>query len=123
MIAGSQPLIVLDTDCHSAVLTLSTGLLAAGYQVIQSFDLHSAMTSVNGHQCGPDSCQCQMVVLLVYAQDDAPVILICNGENTQTMVHLVNSPNQPVSPARIEKLTQLFLSPSLKLDSSINEMG
>ncbi len=111
MIAGSQPLIVLDTDCHSAVVALSTGLLAAGYQVIQSFDLHSAMAPVNEHQCSPDSCHCQMVILLVYPQDGAPVTLICNSENAQTMVHLVNSPNQPVSPARIEKLTQLFLPP------------
>ena len=118
MNAGNQPLIVIQLDCNSAVLQLTTALRSAGYMVLQSFDLHSAMTAYAGCNCNPDPCACQTVVLLVYAQEGPPVTLICDSDGFQTIVYLVNNSQHSVQPGWIGKLAQL-LPASL---SSINRM-
>jgi hypothetical protein len=108
MNAGNQPLIVMQLDCNSAVKQMTAALRSAGYLVVQSFDLHSAMTAHSGCNCNPDSCACQMVVLLVYAQDGPPVTLICDSNEFQTGVYLVKSSQQSPPPGWIGKLAQLI---------------
>jgi hypothetical protein len=116
MNAGNQPIIVIPMDCNCAVLQLTTALKSAGYQVVQSFDLHSAMNAHGGHHSGrdgngnciPDSCACQMVVLLVYAQEGPPVTMICDSDELKTNVYLVNDAQQSAHPHRIGKLAQLL---------------
>ena len=108
MNAGSQPLIVMQSDCDAAVSQLKTALKSASYLVVQSFDLHSAMPTHFGCNCNPDSCKCQMVVLLVYALEGPPVTLICDGDGLQTVVYLVNNPQKSTHPGWIEKFAQLL---------------
>lgn len=100
MNAGSQPLIVLQEDCDSAVTQVTAALKSDGCSVFQSFDLLSAMKDA-------DSCTCQMVVLLVYAQKGPPATLIFDSNQTQTIVYLICSPSQSAPPGLIEKLIQL----------------
>lgn len=108
MNAGNQPLINIRLDCNSAVLQMTAALRTAGYEVLQSFDLHSAMTAHAGCNCNSDSCTCQMVVLLVYAQEGPPATLVCDSDGFQTMLYLVNNAQQSTQPDWIGKLAQLL---------------
>ena len=108
MNAGNQPLVSIQQDCNSVVAQVTAALKSTGYFVTQSFDLHSAMTDNGGCNCDQDSCTCQMVVLLVYAQDESPVTLIFDSNQSQTIVYLVNSPSHFEHPSWIAKVTQLF---------------
>lgn len=107
MTTGNQPLIVMQSNCNSAVQLVSATLKIAGYQVQQSFDLHSAMAAHDGCYCNPESCTCQMVVLLVYAQEGSPVTLIFDDDGFQTSIYLVNS-LQSSRPSWVGKLAQLL---------------
>lgn len=95
------------TDCRSTVLQVTTALKSAGCQVVQSFDLHSAMTAHDGCDCNPVPCTCQMVVLLVYAQEGPPNTLIVDSDDSQSIVYLANNFQQSAYPAWVEKITQL----------------
>jgi hypothetical protein len=108
MHAGIQPLFVMQQDCDSVVANVSAALKSAGYFVLQSFNLQSSMTAQASCSCGQDSCTCQMVVLLIYAEEGPPVTLIFDSNQTQTSLYLVNSPNQPLQHGWNEKLFQLI---------------
>ena len=107
MNTDNQPLVSTQQDCNSVVAQVTAALKSTGYFVMQSFDLHSAMTDHGGCNCDPDSCTCQMVVLLVYAQKGPPVTLIFDSNHSQTFVYLVNSPSHSALPGWIGELTQL----------------
>src|SRR5450759_4509719 len=108
MNAGNQLLTIMQIDCNSAVLQATTTLRSAGCQVLQSFDLHSAIETLNGCTCGPDSCACQMIVLLVYDQDGPPETLIFDSHQSRTLVYWVGNPSQSTHPGWIGKITQLL---------------
>ena len=108
MYAGTQPLLVLQQDCDSAVEFVTTALKTNGYTVLESFDLHSAMTANDGCDCAPNSCTCQMVVLLVYPQKGLPISLVFDSNDLQTAVFLTNSVNKPNHSRWVGKLTHLI---------------
>ncbi len=102
MNASNQLLFVLQKDCDSAELEVSTALRSEGYMVVKSFDLHSA---VNDHK-NPFACNCQMAVLMIYPQEGPSTNLILDGDSLETAVYLVNDLNQPRREFLIENLTK-----------------
>jgi hypothetical protein len=67
----------------------------AGLQVVPSFDLQVAISPHSHCSCphhGTDLCDCQMIVLLVYSQDDHPVSLVAHGKDGKTHIGLINNP-------------------------------
>ncbi len=90
MFAGNKDLLTTQQDCSSVVMQVSAALKSAGFDVVQSFDLHSAVLSSSDCICPPNACSCQMVVLLVYAQDGPPATLVFDGDEAQTTVSLVS---------------------------------
>lgn len=121
MNAGNQPLTIMRMDCNSAVLQATTTLKSAGYLVQKSFDLHSAIPAQSSCNCKPDSCACQMVILLVYAQEGPPVTLIFDSDGFQTIVNLANNSQQSADPGWIGKLAQLFPATS-SVDSQMTTL-
>ena len=121
MNAGNQPLTIMPVDCNSAVLLATTTLTSAGYLVLKSFDLHSAVPNRGSCNCMPGACTCQMVVLMIYAQEGPPVTLIFDSDGSQTIVNLVNNPQQSVHAGWIGKLAQI-LPASCSADNQITTL-
>ena len=118
MSARNLPLTIMYMDCDSAVRQATTTMRTAGYLVVKSFDLHSAVPTQCGCNCNPCSCSCQMVVLMIYAQEGPPVTLIFDSDGSQTNVNLVNNPQQSAHPGWFASLTQL-LAPTFSADAQM----
>ena len=74
-------------------------LATAKLRAVQTFDLHSARHALEDCPCshhGSEQCDCQMVVLLVYANAAEPATLILHGNGGRTWISLVEHPgHQP----------------------------
>jgi hypothetical protein len=110
MYSGSQPIIVMQQDCDSAYRNVTTALKSGGYSILRSFDLHSAMKDAASSACSPDSCACQMVVVLVYAQEGPPATLIFDSNQSNTQVYLASDSSQSAHSGWVGSLIQLLLS-------------
>lgn len=95
------PFLSLNCPGEKSLVWLKEKLVAANLRVVQTFDLHSARHSLADCSCphhGTDQCDCQMVVLLVYAKVTEPATLILHGSDGKTSLSLVDDPGQPVNP-------------------------
>ncbi len=108
MFAGNQDLLTTQQDCSSVVAQVTAALNSAGFYVLQSFDLHSAVKSGSDCMCAPDACTCQMVVLLVYAQDGPPATLVFDGDEVQTTVSLVSDISTTANVHWTDRLAQII---------------
>lgn len=93
------PFLSLNSPSEKSLVWLKEQLTAANLRVVQTFDLHSARHSLADCSCphhGTDQCDCQMVVLLVYAKVAEPATLILHGSEGQTSLSLVESPDKPL---------------------------
>jgi hypothetical protein len=89
-----SPFLSIYCPCDEALPKVSKQLKEAGLQTVQTFDLHSAMTSAHGCSCpnhGTEECNCQMVVLLVYGAAAEPATLILHGDSKQTWISLADT--------------------------------
>lgn len=109
MYTGTQPVMVLQQDCDSAVTFVTTVLKSSGYTVVECFDLHTAMAAQEGSACEPNSSTYQMVVLLLYPRKGLPISLVFNSHDLQTAVYLTNCLNKPIHSRWVGKLTHLIL--------------
>ena len=96
MNAGRQPILVVNQACSCTVTQVTDQLSMAGYAVVQSFNLLSALAKHS-------KCLCQMVVLLVYGQDGPPATIILDGDDLSTSIFLENEPERS-SRARLTTL-------------------
>ncbi len=87
MITGKLPLFVSQQECDCAVEETKFSLEMAGYTVVRSFDLHSAIAT---HFL----CTCQLVVLLVYGQNGPPATLIFDSQESGTSIFLDTDPER-----------------------------
>ncbi len=109
MQAGRQLILNLDIDCETAASLIKELLKSSGYFVFQSFDLHSV---INGHQqclCAEGSCNCQMIILLVYPRSRPPATLILDGGAANTSVALALNTSQPILPYWITRISDLLM--------------
>jgi hypothetical protein len=108
----SSEILSLQTDSQTAIAQSVQRLDQAGFQVMRSFDLKVARAAHVGCACphhGTDQCDCQMVVLLVYGQDEMPATLVVHGHDGQTEIALVDTPEQRPSPQLIHTIRQTIL--------------
>jgi hypothetical protein len=122
MNAGTEPFVSIQQDCDSVVAQISAALKSAGYFVMQSFDLRTAMKPHSGCTCAQDSCSCQMVVLLVYTQDGPPATLIFDSDKTRTSVYLVESPTHTAQSIWTGRLAHLLPDTLFPADSTISSV-
>jgi hypothetical protein len=91
------PFLTLNTDCERAIQIVNHRLSKLGYHVVRSFDLQVARASYPGCTCpnhGTDKCDCQMVVLLVYSNESAPISLTAHSHEGKTYFSISES-SQP----------------------------
>ena len=105
----TSEILTLQTDSQSAIEQSMRQLELAGLQVLRSFDLKVARATHVGCTCphhGTDQCDCQMVVLLVYGQDEPPATLVIHGHDGQTQIALVDTPYQHPTSHLVETILQ-----------------
>lgn len=105
----SSAILTLQADSQTAIEHSIQRLGHSGFQVMRSFDLKVARAAHVGCTCphhGTDQCDCQMVVLLVYGQDETPVTLVIHGHDDQTQITLVDTPEQRPSPQLVNLIRQ-----------------
>lgn len=96
---------------------LAPRLSRMGLRALQTFDLHDARMAAGECQCphhGTSACDCQMVVLLVYAASSPPVTMVIHGSEGTTWVSLVDRPGQ-----RADGATMLAIKRALEWDAAL----
>jgi hypothetical protein len=111
------PLKTLSGDSQAAIAQTSESLRSVGLQVKRSFDLQIARAAHLDCVCphhGTDQCDCQMVIMLVYGQEELPITLVLHGRDNQTQVALVETPDQPPAPQLLDVILQALILTSAK---------
>ena len=96
---NSSPFVILRKPCEEAVHWASLRLEQRGFQTVRTFDLQTARLAHLDCPCpyhGTAQCNCQMVVLLVYQGNSAPVTTVVHGTDETSWFYLINIPQQPV---------------------------
>jgi hypothetical protein len=79
---------------HQTVISwITQRLTLLGLVVRSSFDLQVAKSVHLGCDCphhGTEQCDCQIVVLLVYDQDEGPVSLVVHSQDGTTILSMAN---------------------------------
>ncbi len=68
---------------------------------------------------GTESCDCQMVVLLVYDGNRAPVSLLVHGNDDHTWFYMADSPIQRGDPELEATVRRVIEGNSLEMESSV----
>ena len=86
-------------------------LIARGFQVELTFDLHAARMSQVDCPCpyhGTGDCTCQMVVLLIHRPKALPVTIVVHGHDDRTSLSLVDMANQSTDESIIQALLSVI---------------
>jgi hypothetical protein len=92
---------VVNKPCIQIVGQTSRRLAEAGLRIVQTFDLQDARRAHGDCACphhGSAHCDCQMVVLLIYAEGLQPVSLVAHGNESKTWLALVEAPQYTRNP-------------------------
>jgi len=79
--------VTIKRNCKEVLQLLTERLSAQGLQIIRSFDLQTARIAHPECSCprhGKKDCDCQMVVLLIYGDNESPISLIYHSDNDET---------------------------------------
>ena len=109
---ATSPFIILRRPCDEAVRWAAHRLEQTGFRAVRTFDLQAARLAHLDCPCphhGTAQCNCQMVVLLVYQGNSAPVTMVVHGTDETSWFYLINIPQQPVG-QHLEKNIEEALS-------------
>lgn len=101
-------ILTLRQSAETTVAWTMQRLIAHGFQVERTFDLHAARMAQVNCLCpyhGTNDCTCQMVVLLVHRQKAQPVTIVAHGHDGQTSLSLVDMASQSMD----EDIVQVLL--------------
>ena len=87
------PIFTLYQPADTTVSWTTKRLMARGFQVEQTFDLHAARMSQVDCPCpyhGTTDCTCQMIVLLVFGEKIQPATIVVHGHDEQTSLSMVD---------------------------------
>jgi len=102
---------IINQPSEVAIPRMTSILMERGLQVERSFDLRTAREAHVGCTCphhGTEKCSCQIVVLLVYGEDEYPATLVAHGRDGKTRFALANQPDGEISIPVVGKLKRLF---------------
>ncbi len=91
----------LDCSCAQALASISGALTRRGLRFLQTFDLQDARLANPAYTCprhGSASCDCQLLVLLVYGEATAPTAMMLHGSDGQTQLSLLDEPGHTADP-------------------------
>lgn len=115
------PFLALNQTSEKVQRWVNQKLTRAGLRVVPTFDLQVARLAHPDCSCphhGTDDCNCQMVILLVYDQQDDPATLVIHGQDGKTWLSLA-APVKTRSRPSLESSVRNALLPSYPLPPSI----
>jgi hypothetical protein len=83
------PFLSLDQGSDQVDLWVREQLTQAGLRVVPTFDLQIARLAHPDCTCphhGTESCSCQLVILLVYGEQESPVTLVIHGQDGKSWI-------------------------------------
>ncbi|MCK4821454.1 hypothetical protein KA005_37155 [bacterium] len=107
MMSQITPLATFATSHETAISWINQQLITFGLVVRPSFDLQVAKSTHIGCTCphhGTANCDCQIVVLLVYGEQDEPISLVVHSQDGNThlsMTGALNSGGKNTLPSKI----------------------
>jgi hypothetical protein len=107
------PLLKLNESVGKVVTGVKAALEDAALRVMVSFDSSLTRIAVTPTFCphhGTNACDCQVVILLVYGHDGQPATLLAHGQDGETWISLVNTPEQRAGECLEEEIKEA-LSP------------
>lgn len=107
-------ILTLHLPAETTVAWTIQRLMAFGFQVEKTFDLHAARVSQVDCPCpyhGTSDCTCQMIVLLVHGQKTQPVTIVVHGHDGQTCLSLVDNENKAMDNNVIRALLPVLDNP------------
>ena len=119
----NRPILYIQQPCDDAVQDFMKRMNRAGLYAVRTFDLHDTRKGEADCSCpyhGTAQCDCQIVILLVYAEDDRPISLVVHGQNSQTWFSVVESP--ALANPHLEALLRGLLTPS-ELEQSSGDVS
>jgi len=81
---------------ETAIYWIKQRLTALGLVVRPSFDFQVAKSAHSDCTClhhGTEHCDCQVVILLVYGEQDAPISLVVQSQDGKTYLSMMESLN------------------------------
>lgn len=109
-----SPFLSINRPCDEVLRWTKKQLSRAGLRAMQTFDLHAARAGLHDCPCpnhGTEECDCQMVVVLVYGDAEAPATLFLHGNGGQTWLSLVDEPRQRVDSKLLATIKQALNAP------------
>lgn len=103
---------IINLDSEQALPLISSVLSGLEIQVLPSFDLKVARSTQDHCSCphhGSIQCDCQMVVLLLYGQDDAPITLVIHSYDGKTFLSFIDNARHRPETGIQEKLYRALL--------------
>jgi len=100
-------ILTLHKSAETTVAWTVQRLMARGFQIERTFDLHAARRAQVDCLCpyhGTSDCTCQMVVLLVHRQRAQPVTIVVHGHDGQTSLSLVDMASQSMEEDIVQAL-------------------
>ena len=90
----NRPILYLHQPYDYALQDFVKRMNRAGLYAIRTFDMHDTRDRETACTCphhGTAQCDCQMVIILVYGEDDRPASMVVHGHDGQTWFSLVES--------------------------------
>jgi len=111
MMTHTDSLRTINQPSEIVIPRMTSMLMEQGLQVERSFDLRTAREAHVGCTCphhGTERCDCQIVVLLVYGEDDNPATLVAHGRDGRTRFALANHPEGEFLIPFVDEIKRLF---------------
>src|SRR3989304_4087463 len=114
-------LLDLSEDSETAVTTVIQRLHKSGLGVVRSFDLRSACAAYPDRSCphhGQASCDCQLVILLVFDPREQPATAMLHPSKGETQFGLAATPGRHPSLRFENRLRRILRQPKRPLGLS-----
>src|SRR5574341_1803129 len=114
--------ILYDCNGETAAQAATEALTRRGFRVVRSFDLRSAIAVHADCECpnhGTTQCTCQFVVLLVYGESGAPVVITTHSRDAQAQAQIVHDANTRPDPRLVEQVMAALFEAALTAQAGL----
>lgn len=118
-----SPFVTIDKPGEEAIRRVFQMLGKHGLRVVRTFDLQEARLAHVDCPCpqhGTEACNCQMMILLVYADGQKPASILMHSFQESTWLYLVDTPEQPIGQGLEMLIRESLSEPSPRILENTN---
>lgn len=115
--------LTLNRNWNDAIQWVNQQLTEAGMRTVSTFDFQMARSAQVACTCphhGTQACSCQMVVLLVYDDNQTPVSLLVHGYEDNTWFYMADAPSQLRNLELGMTVRQILERKKLEMENAMN---